>query len=119
MVAKKGNTKVSLDKVIAQDKKELAKHCNNGKEKYFKELQTLEDALISIFKDERMQQVLKTMTCACSSSATNAVTGEVKVTFIFSNDDCCEKDIEFHKKQDDIEKGLSSLVDLLKAARNK
>lgn len=91
--------KANLSKVIAQNKNQLKEHCSS---KYFRNVTTFEEELISICQAKEFQKCLKTMCCAQINLAYNDF-GEIQLKIIFSNDECAEKTLNsFKQKVSDI-----------------
>lgn len=103
MILKK---KPNLSKLIAQNKNQLKEHCSS---KYFRNVTTFEEELISICQAEEFQKCLKTMCCAEIDLAANSY-GEMQLKFIFSNDECASKKVNSLK---DKISDLSFLKDLV------
>ena len=103
-----------LNRLIKQNKEHLKEFCSTGLINPFKKITTLEEALIGCLKNKKMKNVLNTMTCYESSIAENRTNGEIKLEFLFSNDECCKKEIEMYKKHDNLNKKLSELLSLMK-----
>lgn len=109
----KKTTRIDLNKLVKQNKEQLKEFCS-AKKPYFKKITTAEEALITVFSDKFMKGVLKKMCCPQCYARTNKLTGEVEVTFVFSNDECVDKSRMIEQKAKDIGKGLEKLFEIFK-----
>ena len=106
-------THINLNKLVKQNKEHLKEFCS-AKKSYFKKITTAEEALVTVFSNKFMKNVLKKMCCPQCYAKTNKLTGEVEVTFVFSNDECIDKSNMLEEKAKDMEKGLEKLLEMLK-----
>lgn len=109
----KKTTRIDLNKLVKQNKEQLKEFCST-KKPYFKKITTAEEALVTVFSDKFMKDVLKKMCCPQCYAKTNKLTGEVEVKFVFSNDECIDKGNVIEEKAKDMEKGLEKLLEMFK-----
>ena len=87
MAISRKKTNKSLKELMKQDKKRLSEYCSK---KYFNKIVTLEESLFKVLEWKEVQHALKTMTVSGRESQINELTGEVRIIFTFSNDDCAK-----------------------------
>ena len=77
----------SINKLVKQNKTMLAEHCTG---KYFKDIRTMEEALIEVFSHKEIKKYLKTY-CVPEIKVKHKISGEFVISFVLASDESLDK----------------------------